>query len=163
MSAAQALYDGLKAGRVTFAAYLPDSILYGTEQLIAADPDIVSVVCSREDEGVAIAVGAALAGERAVVLMEGSGMGLCGLILARAQSQRTPLLVVFSHLRTRGDPLDYHLSSRAAGEGTSIGLGIPYERATSEATVATTVKELLQTTNGQKTIVALGIPGSWKA
>jgi sulfopyruvate decarboxylase TPP-binding subunit len=163
MSTAQQIYDGLKAGGVTFAVYLPDSVLYGTERLLELDPEVTTVVCSREDEGVAIATGAALAGEVAVVLMEGSGMGLCGLILARAQSQRTPLLVVFSHDRSRGDRFDYHVSSRLAGEGTCIGLGIPYEKASTHDDIATTVESLLTTSRGQKTIVALAVPGAMKA
>jgi sulfopyruvate decarboxylase TPP-binding subunit len=163
MSAAQAIYDGLKTGGVTFAVYLPDSVLYGTERLLEEDPEIRTVVCAREDEGVAIATGAALAGEVAVVLMEGSGMGLCGLILARARSQRTPLLIVFSHDRTRGDRFDYHLSSRVAGEGTCIGLGIPYEKATGAEQLGSIVGELLATAQGQKTVVALAVPGSMSA
>lgn len=163
MTAARAIFDGLKAGGVSFAVFLPDSVLYETEILLQADPDISTVVCSREDEGVAIATGAALAGERAVVLMEGSGMGMSGLILARAQSQRTPLLLIFSHARSRGDRFDYHAASRLAGEGTCIGLGIPYETAGPVDGLADVVEELMQTAVGQKTIVALAIPGSMKA
>lgn len=163
MNAAQALFGGLKAGGITFGVYLPDSVLYQTERLIEADPDIASIVCSREDEGVAIATGASLAGERVVVLMEGSGMGLSGLILARAQSQRTPLLLMFSHVRSRGDRFDYHLSSRLAGEGTCIGLGIPYERAYSTDGLSNLVQEMIQTAIGQRTIVALAVPGSTRS
>lgn len=163
MSGAEAIFEGLKAGGITFGVYLPDSVLYQTERLIDADPDITSIVCSREDEGVAIAVGASLAGERVVVLMEGSGMGLSGLVLARAQSQRTPLLLVFSHIRSRGDRFDYHLSSRLAGEGTCIGLGIPYERVYSIEGLPDLVHEMIETAIGQRTIVALAVPGSIKS
>lgn len=162
MSAAEAIYGGLKAGGVTFGVYLPDSVLYDTERLIEADSDITSIVCAREDEGLAIACGASLSGERVVVLMEGSGMGLCGLILARAQSQRTPLLLIFSHVRSRGDRFDYHLSSRLAGEGTCIGLGIPYERVYSTTGLSELVKEMIETAVGQRTVVALAVPGSLK-
>ena len=98
---------GLKAGGVTFSVSLPDSVLFGVEELLAQDPEVRSIVCAREDEGIAIAAGAALAGEVAVALMEGSGVGLSGLILARAKLQRTPLLVVFSHVMAMGDRFDY--------------------------------------------------------
>jgi sulfopyruvate decarboxylase TPP-binding subunit len=163
VSGAHAIFEGLKAGGITFSVYLPDSVLYQTERLIDADPEITSIVCSREDEGVAIAVGASLAGERVAVLMEGSGMGLSGLILARAQSQRTPLLLIFSHVRSRGDRFDYHLSSRLAGEGTCLGLGIPYETAYSIDDLPDLVHEMIETAIGQRTIVALAVPGSMES
>ena len=155
------LYEGLAAAAVDFAVFLPDSVLYRPERRLQVEGACTTVVCSREDEGVAIACGAALAGRRAVVMMEGSGLGLCGLILARAQSQRTPLLVVFSHVRTRGDPADYHISSRLAGEGTCIGLGIPYEVLRSPDEARTLLPELMATAVGQKTVVALGVPGGF--
>jgi hypothetical protein len=64
---------------------------FPVERLLNADPDVQTVVCAREDEGIAIAVGAWLGGRTAVALMEGSGIGYSGLILARAQLQRTPI------------------------------------------------------------------------
>ena len=153
------MYAGLKAGGITFSVFLPDSVLYGAQQLLAADPDITSIVCAREDEGVAVALGAALAGQTAVALMEGSGVGLSGLILGRAKTQRTPLLVVFSHVLSMGDRFDYHASSRLVGEGVLSGVGIPYEIAREEAAVERLAQELLVTAKGQKTVVGLGIPG----
>lgn len=163
MSAGDALYGGLKAGGVTFAVYLPDSGLYDTERLLELDEEVTTVVCSREDEGVAIATGAALAGQVAVALMEGSGVGLSGLILARVQSQRTPLTLVFSHVRSHGDRFDYHLSARVAGEGMCRGLGIPYEVARNAEELGALVPGLVSTAVSQKTVVALGIPGSMRA
>jgi sulfopyruvate decarboxylase TPP-binding subunit len=160
--AAGALHAGLVAGGATFAVYLPDSVLFGVEQLLEADPTITTVVCSREDEGVAIAVGAALAGELPVVLMEGTGVGLSGLILARAMLQRTGLLLVFSHVRSRGDAFDYHASARLAGEGICSGLAIPYEVARNEGELADLAEQLLVTARGQKAVVALAVPGSIK-
>ena len=163
MTIAQRMYEGLKAGGVSFAVYLPDSVLYETEQLLEADAEVSTVVCSREDEGVAIATGAALAGETAVALMEGSGLGLSGLVLARAQSQRTPLLVVFSHVRSHGDRFDYHSAARATGEGICIGLGIPYAVARDEESVANLIQQLMVTAASQKTIVGMAVPGNLRA
>ena len=95
-------------GGADLAVYLPDSVLYRTMWLLEADPAIDSVVCSREDEGVAIAVGASLAGRLPVALMEGSGLGYCGLILARAAIHRTSLVIIASHSPMLGERFDFH-------------------------------------------------------
>src|SRR5713226_1590057 len=93
LDVAQAFHRGLRAGGVTFAVYVPDSLLDPIERLLDDDPDIQTVVCTREDEGVAVGMGAYLGGKLGVALMEGSGIGLSGLIFARAILQRTPLLL----------------------------------------------------------------------
>ena len=78
------LYLGLKAGGVDFAVYLPDGTLPPVERLLRADPDIQTVQCAREDEGIAMAAGAYLGGKLPVALMEGSGLGYAALILSRS-------------------------------------------------------------------------------
>src|SRR5688572_11075129 len=72
---ASRIVDALVAGGVGLAVHLPDSVMYDTVRLIESDGRIPTVLCSREDEGVAIAAGASLAGSLPVVLMEGSGLG----------------------------------------------------------------------------------------
>lgn len=156
---AASLHSGLRAGGASFAVYLPDSVLSGVTRLLENDPAVTTVVCSREDEGVAIATGAALAGELPVVLMEGSGMGYCGLILARARSQRTPLLLIFSHVEAFGDGFDFHASSRVVGEATCRGLGIPYEVLRDATRAADLVEQALVTVRGQRAIVGIAVPG----
>jgi len=57
--------------------YVPDA---GHSRLIAlcrADADIADVVLTTEEEGVALAAGAALGGDRAALLMQSSGVGNC--------------------------------------------------------------------------------------
>ena len=105
----------LRAG-IDFLVHLPDSVLWQVPELMA-EQGVASYVCAREDEGVAICTGAYLAGRRPAILMEGSGIGLSGLILARAQLQRTPMLLIASHALALGEPFDYHGATRLAGIG----------------------------------------------
>ena len=107
----------------------------------------------------ALAVGAALAGRLAVVMMEGSGMGYCGLILARALLQRTPMLILASHSRVLGERFDYHGATRIAGEGTAEGLGVPRLVVHDPAMLRTAITGAAQTIRGQKLPVCLFIPG----
>ena len=155
---AMQLYLGLKDGGVDFAVYLPDSTFPPVERLLRDDPEIQTVVCAREDEGIAIAVGAWLGGKTPVALMEGSGIGYAGLILARAQLQRTPMLLVASRTRILDEAFDFHGASRLVGEGVLSGLGIPYLLVNDPAQLRTIVAKAVVTVRGQRSCVGLLIP-----
>lgn len=143
---------------VTLAVYLPDSVLLPLTAALEAEPAIRTIVCSREDEGMAIAAGASLAGGLPVVLMEGSGVGLGGLILARSQVQRSGFLVVASHSPALGERFDYHAASRVVGAGVLGGLGIPYVTARSADDLLVSLRRGLETVVGQRSVVGVLIP-----
>jgi sulfopyruvate decarboxylase subunit alpha len=152
------LYRGLKAGGIDFAVYLPDSTLPPVERLLREDREIQTIQCAREDEGIAIAAGAYLAGRTPAALMEGSGLGYAALILARAQVQRTPVLLIASRNRVLDEPYDYHAASRMVGAGVLGGLGIPYLVVDDATRLATIVEKAAITVRGQRTCVGLLIP-----
>jgi sulfopyruvate decarboxylase subunit alpha len=157
-AAAELMYRALKDGGVNFAVYIPDSLLDGVERLLEADDTIQTVVCSREDEGIAMAMGACLGGKVPVALMEGSGLGLSGLILARGLLQRTPLLLIASHDRALGVGFDYHGATRMVGQATLEALGIPFVALHAQDMIATVVAEALRTIKGQRIPVGLIVP-----
>jgi sulfopyruvate decarboxylase alpha subunit len=71
------LFDVLKGADIRQVGYVPDA---GHARLIErckADNDIRDVVLSTEEEGVALAAGAWLGGQRAALLMQSSGVGNC--------------------------------------------------------------------------------------
>jgi sulfopyruvate decarboxylase subunit alpha len=155
---ARELYRGLKAGGVDFAVYLPDSTFPPVTRLLRADPEILTIQCAREDEGIALAAGAFLGGRTPVALMEGSGLGYSALILARAQVQRTPVLILASRTRALDEPFDFHAATRLAGEGVLAGLSIPYLTVDDNRQIARLVEKALLTLRGQRTCVGLLIP-----
>jgi sulfopyruvate decarboxylase subunit alpha len=155
---ARELYRGLKAGGIDFAVYLPDSTLPPVERLLRADPEIQTVQCAREDEGIAIAAGAYLGGKTPVALMESSGLGYAALILARIQVQRTPVLLVASRNRVLDEPYDYHAASRIVGEGVLSGLNIPFLVLDDPNRLATLVEKAVVTMRGQRSCVGLLVP-----
>ena len=90
------LYDSFKRAGIRQVGYVPDA---GHARLIdrcRADPDIRDVVLTTEEEGVALAAGAWLGGERAVLLMQSSGVGNCINMLSLARTCRFPLLMVIT-------------------------------------------------------------------
>jgi len=97
---ADALYDLLRANGVTQFGYVPDA---GHRVLIdrsLADPDAHSIPLTTEEEGVALAAGADLGGQKAVLLMQSSGVGNCINMLSLTAGCRFPFLTIVS---MRGD------------------------------------------------------------
>jgi len=87
------LYAALKRAGVRQVGYVPDA---GHARLIErcrADPDIHDVALTTEEEGVALAAGAWLGGERCALLMQSSGVGNCVNMLSLARTCRFPLLM----------------------------------------------------------------------
>src|ERR1051325_4983799 len=71
------LFDAFKRAGVRQVGYVPDA---GHARLIErcrADADIHDVALTTEEEGVALAAGAWLGGERSALLMQSSGVGNC--------------------------------------------------------------------------------------
>ncbi len=85
------LYDVLKRAGVRQVGYVPDA---GHSRLIErcrADKDMHAVSLTTEEEGIALAAGAWLGGERATLLMQSSGVGNCINMLSLARSCRFPM------------------------------------------------------------------------
>ena len=156
--ALEAFYDAFRAAGIDFAVFLPDSMLDGVEQLVLARGEIACYQCSREDEGIAMAMGAFLVGKRPVALMEGSGIGLSGLILARGIVQRTPTLIVAGHSSTLGERFDYHGATRLVAEPVLRALEIPYHVLFDASQIRTAVVEAQHTVEGQRIPVAVLVP-----
>ena len=88
------VYRVLKSAQVRQMAYVPDAGHSTLIDLFAADRDVVSNVLTTEEEGVAIAAGAWLGGQRTVLLMQSSGVGNCINMLSLAAIGRFPLLML---------------------------------------------------------------------
>ena len=90
---ADRLFEVLKHNGVRQVGYVPDA---GHARLIdrcRADDEIRDVVLTTEEEGVALAAGAWLGGERAALLMQSSGVGNCINMFSLARTCRFPLLM----------------------------------------------------------------------
>lgn len=144
---------------VDLAIVLPDSVLHPVNHALGSDPRIQVVNCAREDEGVAIAMGAAFTGRRPAVLMEGSGIGYSGLALARAVAvNRAEILLVVGHTWVLGERFHYHAATRHASGPILDALRIPNYVLTHIDEVEVVFREILKTMSGQRTPVAVLVP-----
>jgi len=88
------LFDVLKRADIRQVSYVPDA---GHSRLIArckADPEIRDIVLTTEEEGVALAAGAWLGGQRSALLMQSSGVGNCVNMLSLIRACRFPMLML---------------------------------------------------------------------
>jgi sulfopyruvate decarboxylase alpha subunit len=90
------LFEAIKRGNVRQVGYVPDA---GHARLIdrcRADDEVSDVVLTTEEEGIALAAGAWLGGQRAALLMQSSGLGNCVNMLSLARTCRFPLLMLIT-------------------------------------------------------------------
>ena len=88
------IFAVLRRGAIRQVGYVPDA---GHARLIErchAEPTMRAVVLTTEEEGIALAAGAWLGGQRAALLMQSSGVGNCVNMLSLAKSCRFPLLLL---------------------------------------------------------------------
>ena len=88
----ESLFRVLKAGEIKQVAYVPDA---GHSHLIRSaqdDPEVRDVVLTTEEEGVAVVSGAWLGGQRAVLLMQSSGVGNCVNMFSLLKTCQLPVL-----------------------------------------------------------------------
>ncbi|MFI7130962.1 hypothetical protein ACIBQ1_35100 [Nonomuraea sp. NPDC050153] len=88
------VFDVLKQGGVRQIAYVPDAGHAYAIRQAGSDPDIQDVVLTTEEEGVGVVCGAWLGGQRAVLLMQSSGVGNCVNMFSLLESCRFPFLAL---------------------------------------------------------------------
>ena len=88
------IYAALKAADIRQVAYVPDAGHARLITLCAADRAMRMVPLTTEEEGIGLAAGAWLGGQRSVLLMQSSGVGNCINALALIETCRFPLLTL---------------------------------------------------------------------
>ena len=82
-------------------------------------PEIAAVSLTSEEEGMALAAGAWLGGQRAALLMQSSGVGNCINMLSLTKSCRFPLLMLVT---MRGEWAEFNPWQVPMGKGTQAAL-----------------------------------------
>jgi sulfopyruvate decarboxylase TPP-binding subunit len=153
-----AIYQALKDAGITIITYLPDSTCYPIQKLAEADPEMTAICCAREDEGVAVAGGAAFGGGKAALVVDGSGIGWSAYVLAECLQYRLPMLVLTSHSEALGEAREYHNVARLMSESVLRAVRIPYTLLQRVEDAPTIVKQSVRTAIGQKIPVGIVLP-----
>ena len=154
----QAVFDAFKRAGVRQVAYVPDAGHAHVIRSAMADPDIQDIVLTTEEEGVALVCGAWLGGQRAVLLMQSSGVGNCVNMFSLLQSGGFPF---FTLVTMRGEYAEFNPWQEPMGHATPAALelmGIRVLRADRADEVAEVVAAGLETafSAGGRVAVLLG-------
>ena len=113
------IFAALKAADIRQVGYVPDAGHARLIERVQADPDIAAVSLTTEEEGIALAAGAWLGGQRAALLMQSSGVGNCINMLSLAKACRFPLTMVVT---MRGEWAEFNPWQVAMGSKTQAAL-----------------------------------------
>jgi sulfopyruvate decarboxylase alpha subunit len=135
----EAVYTALKEARISQVGYVPDA---GHAHLIAAaiaDQDMRAIVLTTEEEGIALAAGAWLGGQRVVLLMQSSGVGNCINMVSLPVSCRMPLLALVTMRGEWGEFNPWQVPMGRATPAVLAAAGVHVHRADHPADAAETV------------------------
>jgi sulfopyruvate decarboxylase alpha subunit len=152
------LYEVLKQADVRQVAYVPDAGHAHLIRRVQADPDIRDVVLTTEEEGVALAAGAWLGGERAVLLMQSSGVGNCVNMFSLLQNAQFPFVALVT---MRGEYAEFNPWQRPmarAAQGAMELMGLTVHRVSHAGEVGEVVGAALDAAflAGEQVAVLLG-------
>jgi sulfopyruvate decarboxylase alpha subunit len=113
-----AIHRALKSHRVKQVSYVPDAGHKRLIELCRADRSMAAVPLTTEEEGIGLAAGAWLGGERAALLMQSSGVGNCVNTLTLATNCKFPLLMLITMRGEKGELNPWQIPMGQATPGT---------------------------------------------
>ena len=134
------LFEVLKGAGVKQVAYVPDAGHARLIERVESDPGMRGIVLTTEEEGVALACGAWLGGERAVLLMQSSGVGNCVNMFSLVANCRFPFLTLVTMRGEWAEFNPWQVPMAKATQRVLEAMGISVLRATRPGDVAETVQ-----------------------
>jgi sulfopyruvate decarboxylase alpha subunit len=134
-----AVFAVLKQTGIRQVGYVPDA---GHAELIEAahaDNDMRAVVLTTEEEGIALAAGAWLGGQRSVLLMQSSGVGNCINMLSLPINCRMPFLTLVTMRGEWGEFNPWQVPMGSATPGVLERAGVHVHRVDRPEEAAETV------------------------
>ena len=129
------LYRVLKAADVRQMSYVPDAGHSQLIRMLSADRDVTTNVLTTEEEGIAIAAGAWLGGQRSVLLMQSSGVGNCINMLSLIPILRFPFLTLVTMRGEWGEFNPWQVPMGSTTQGVFELSGVQVLRASHAAEV----------------------------
>ncbi|MGU7770491.1 phosphonopyruvate decarboxylase [Burkholderia sp. MR1-5-21] len=115
----ESIFSVLKAGGTRQIVYVPDAGHAHVIRRAQADDAIHDIALTTEEEGVAVVSGAWLGGQRAVLLMQSSGVGNCVNMFSLLRSCNFPF---FTLVTMRGEYAEFNPWQGPMGKTTQAAL-----------------------------------------
>ncbi len=129
---AHGIYQQLCDAGVSQIGYVPDAGHRGLIDFAIADPNMHAIALTTEEEGIGMAAGADLGGERFALLMQSSGVGNCINFLSLMKGARFPLLTLISMRGEFGEGNPWQYPMGQAVEPVLGAMGVICLRAETE-------------------------------
>ena len=110
------IFKTLRDADIAQVSYVPDAGHADLIKTCLADNRMKTTRLTTEEEGIALALGAWLGGERSALLMQSSGVGNCINMLSIIQETRSPLLMLVT---MRGEWGEFNPWQIPMGQGTA--------------------------------------------
>ena len=123
------IFNVLKQGNIRQVTYVPDAGHAHVIRRVHAEPSMRGIVLTSEQEGVAIAAGAWLGGERSALLMQSSGVGNCINMMSLLHSYRFPFLTLVTMRGEYAEFNPWQVPMSKATQGSMELMGITVLRA----------------------------------
>jgi sulfopyruvate decarboxylase alpha subunit len=154
----EAIHRELSAAKIRVVGYVPDGGHKRLIELCQADKSMRAVVLSTEEEGIGLATGAWLGGERSVLLMQSSGVGNVINALGTIKECRFPLVTIVTMRGEEGEFNPWQVPMGQATRAVLEAMGTVVHRPGTAEEVAPTVNAALRLAYNSYASVAVLIP-----
>jgi sulfopyruvate decarboxylase alpha subunit len=140
----EGIHRELSAAGVRFVGYVPDAGHKRLIELCQADKKMRAVVLSTEEEGIGLAAGAWLGGQKSVLLMQSSGVGNVINVLGMVRECRFPLVTLVTMRGEQGEFNPWQVPMGQAVRPVLEAMGTVVQYAEKEDEVAPIVNAALR-------------------
>jgi len=134
------IFAALKEHQVRQVAYVPDAGHTELLRRVHEDPEMTPVLLTSEQEGIGVIAGAWLGGQRAVLVMQSSGVGNCVNLLSLVKTCQLPFLALVTMRGEWGEFNPWQVPMSSATQTSFEMMGVRVLRAEHPAEVGTTVR-----------------------
>ena len=139
----ESIYQVLKKGGIRQVSYVPDAGHAHVIRRVLNDSEMRGIALPTAEEGVALACGAWLGGQRSVLLMQSSGVGNCINMMSLLQSCRIPFLTLVTMRGEHAEFNPWQIPMSKATQASMELMGIRVVRADSAGEVEEIVSAAL--------------------
>lgn len=153
------VHTALGLAGVRIVGYVPDAGHKRLIELCQADEKLRTVVLTTEEEGVGLAAGAWLGGQKSVLLMQSSGVGNLVNVLGMVQVCRFPLVMLVTMRGESGEFNPWQVPMGRATPQVLEAMGVTVRRASDTKDIAPLVVEALRNESSTAVLISQSVIG----
>jgi sulfopyruvate decarboxylase alpha subunit len=154
----EGIHKELSAAGVSLVGYVPDAGHKRLIELCQADQKMRAVVLTTEEEGIGLAAGAWLGGQKSVLLMQSSGVGNVINVLGMVRECRFPLVTLVTMRGEQGEFNPWQVPMGQAVRPVLEAMGTVVQAPVSAEDIVPTVNAALRLAYNSYASVAVLIP-----